>query len=92
MSDDVSYGLVEPFDCDDLMFCLGVEWEQFRQQLINTADEHYSVMIHRENAERLAAMCDRHGRFSEVLPCPISEEFPYDHFEEWRVIKVGGWK
>lgn len=82
------YGLVEPFDCDDPMFCLGVEWEMFRQRLNATA-EPFTMTISKSNAERLSAMCERRGRFVEVQPCPIAEGFAADHFEEWRVIMVG---
>ncbi len=82
------YGLVEPFDCDDPMFCLGVEWQMFRQKLMT--GHPFSETIHRDNAERLSAMCVRHGRFCEVQPCPIVEGFADDHFDDWRSIVVGG--
>lgn len=45
----VEYGLIEPFDCDDPVFCLGVEWEQFRQKLLTT-EQPFSVTIHAENS------------------------------------------
>lgn len=82
------YGLVEPFDCDDPMFCLGVEWEMFRQKL-KTNSDGFTETISRGNAERLSAMCERHERFVEVQPCPIVDGFAADHFDEWRIIVVG---
>lgn len=85
------YGLVEPFECDDPVFCLGVEWEMFRQKLLST-DDGFSEMIHRDNAARLSAMCERHDRFVEVQPCPIVEGFADDHFDGWRTIVVGSKK
>lgn len=88
MSDSVSYGLVEPFECDDPMFCMGVEWEMFRQKLSNT-DATFHFQCHRDNAERLSRMCERNKRFCEVSPCPIVDGFPADHFDGWRTIIVG---
>lgn len=87
---ETSYGLIEPFDCDDPQFCLGVEWEMFRQKLL--AGSPFTEMVHRDNAERLAAMCDRHNRFAEVQPCPVVEGFDEKHFDDWRTIVVGGIK
>lgn len=83
MSNDATYGLVEPFECDDPAFCYGVEWEMFRQQLAE--GEPFTRTIHAANAERLSGMVERHGRFVEVRPCD-------EGFDEWAVIVVGGLK
>lgn len=81
------FGLVDPFENDTLDFCLGVEWEIFRQRLKD--GDNFMMSIHAENAERLARMCDRHQRYNETLPCPIVEGYHDDHFTMWRCIHVG---
>lgn len=84
---NVEYGLVEPFDCDELAFCLGVEWEMFRRRL--AADKPFTDQIHTANAERLTKMCERHGRFAESISLGTIDGVNYD---EWTRIIVGGLK
>lgn len=63
------YGLVEPFDCDDPMFCYGVEWEMFRQRLTST-QEAFTVMI-------------RHGRFMVTVAAGIVATAKPDKDRNW---------
>lgn len=74
MSDcNAKWGLIEPFDIppeslaglsSTLCFVLGVEWAYFRDKLVSTPEPFVNV-CHNANAERLAAMVKRHGRFVE---------------------------
>ena len=64
MSDsEEEYYLIEPFECDDLAFALGVEWEQFRQKL--EEGHPFTELVINANAKRLVRMCERHRRFVE---------------------------
>jgi hypothetical protein len=73
MSEQPQYGLIEPFETEDLAgatpdmaFALGVEWEIFRQKLL--AGDRFSDLIHDGNAQRVVRMVERHGRFCEHRP------------------------
>lgn len=80
MSEEATYGLVEPFDCDDPLFCLGVEWEMFRREM--DTGKPFTRTVHADNLTRLIKMVERHGRFVESVslaePC-----------QEWGTIIVG---
>lgn len=82
MSNKTEWGLVEPFGCDDLRFCLGVEWEMFRQKL--QLQVPFKGLIHSANTERLIAMCERHQRFVETIALEL--------YSEWTQVIVGGVK
>ena len=71
----VEHNLIEPFDTDDgclkgltpeYVFALGVEWEQFRQQLKD--GKPFTTLCLPENASRLTRMAERHKRFVEDRP------------------------
>lgn len=76
---DTAHSLVDPFDCDDLAFALGVEWEMFRQRI--KSGRPFTELCLSDNAVRLSAMAERHGRFSEWHPSDTAG---------WAVITVGG--
>lgn len=74
------YALVEPFDFDDPAFALGVEWAMFRARLLK--GDPFATLCLSDNAERLCAMVERHGRFCE-----------WSHLcEGWARIVVGDFK
>lgn len=90
MADDHNYSLVEPFGIDhgeldgltpQEVFTLGVEWQLFRGQLEHPDVEAFQFQAHTANAERLKAMCKRHGR--EVKQCWLHEDYA-----EWCVLHV----
>lgn len=66
MGDDVAFQLVDPFECDDPAFTLGVEWELFRQQIDKETAE-FEKWVHPENRDRLVRLGARRGRQVEVV-------------------------
>lgn len=86
-----NYELCEPFDIDDgslggmkpeFIFCLGVEWQLFRQQM-QSEPGPFDYQAHSANADRLIAMCQRHGR-------SCTRHWLHEDYPEWCVLKVGG--
>ena len=84
----VEWGLAEPFDIDNgeldnvpkgECFCLGFEFAIFRQMI--RADRPFTTLCLANNAVRIAAMAERHGRFAEWSPSGT---------EGWARITVGG--
>jgi hypothetical protein len=71
----IAWGLVEPFNTDDLSlddvsaeeaFALGVEWQQFRERL--KCGKRFTTFVLAHNAARLTTMAERHRRFVEHRP------------------------
>ena len=76
MENSGKFSLVEPFDVDDgsvedlsgeYTFALGVEWQLFRQKLLNS-ERPFTTFCLPENAARLVKMAERHKRFVEDRP------------------------
>lgn len=81
-----NYELIEPFDISkgqlanvsaNLAFCLGVEWQSFRERL--SSGNRFTDYVLAPNAKRLARMAERHGRFVEY----------HDVDDQWSKIVVG---
>ncbi|HEX3800247.1 MAG TPA: hypothetical protein VH413_16245 [Verrucomicrobiae bacterium] len=79
MDAENNFNLIDSFDIDDeslkgltpqMIFALGVEWEQFRMLL--KLGRRFRLLVLPANAERLVKMAERHGRFVESRPniCP----------------------
>lgn len=64
-----TYGLVEPFDCDDPMFALGVEWEQWRRKIVSGSAQTGLCLA--DNAVRIQNLLERHGYNAEARPFPF---------------------
>lgn len=75
--DSTDYALVEPFDCDDIHFTMGVEWFIFRQRLLT--GKPFTAIVLDGNCARLMALCERHNRYCEDRPV----------CDGWREIWVG---
>lgn len=69
------FGLVEPFDIDNgeldgiapgECFCLGIEFAMFRQRI--QSGQVFTELVLANNAARICAMAERHGRFNEWRP------------------------
>ncbi len=80
------YRIAEPFDVDngalnalprEECFALGVEWAMMRARLL--AGEQFNDLCMAPNAERIAAMAERHGRFVEH----------HDYGDGWSQIFIG---
>jgi hypothetical protein len=72
MKNSGQHSLVEPFDIDngslravnqEYAFALGVEWQLFRQQLLD--GKPFKTLCLPENRDRLVALAERHRRFVE---------------------------
>jgi hypothetical protein len=88
-SDYMENELVEPFDIDggelhgldeQLIFCLGVEWQTFRTEL--DAGREIVRTVLPQNVERFKKMCARRGR--------ICESEPLDDQAMWAFFRVEG--
>lgn len=80
-----TYGLVEPFDCDEPLFALGVEWEQWRQKILNGTVR--TDLCLEENAIRIERMLERHGYQAEAQPFPFKVKGRNCH--QWWKVWVG---
>ena len=85
----MEYELVDSFGIDHeelaglepaLVFCLGVEYQIFRQRLADCSHQ-FEEQIHAVNEARLADMCRRRGRVCQT-------GWIHDDHEEWRWMKV----